>query len=180
MASFDSDSEVYYSNDEDESVVEYLDSELQHNSQMVLCIEEMDGRPGKKHDVDTRMFFVFDHESSGWHILGKRTDGKTVTPVPFKFMSFSREDIWTFVEFVIGKTFISEKDSNIFENCSISILNYNNLYEYDNLDDMTYEFLEENMDRNYEIAAYDEVSVTKRSLMRLLDMMEKFYNVEQV
>uniref|UniRef100_A0A6C0IWN8 Uncharacterized protein n=1 Tax=viral metagenome TaxID=1070528 RepID=A0A6C0IWN8_9ZZZZ len=184
MTTFDSDSDSeYYVNSESETssdIVEYLDSDLQHTSQMVLCIEEMDGRPGKEKDVDTRVFIVFDYECGGWHILGKRTDTRSISSVPFKFLSFSPEDIWTFMELIIGKAFMPMPSRNSFENCSISIYNFNNLNECEDLDDLTYEFFEENMDKSYEIAAYDEVSLSKRYIVRVLEMMEKFYNVEQI
>ena len=63
---------------ENNSNYEYLDSELQHSSQMVLCIEELDGRSGKEKDVDTRIFILYDYESGGWHIFGKRIDINTI------------------------------------------------------------------------------------------------------
>ncbi len=161
-----------------ESVSEssYLDSDLQHSSQMVLCIEELDGRPGKEKLVDTRLFIVYDYESSGWHIFGKRTDTKTLSCVPFKFISFSKKDIWTFIEFVIGKTFIPLNGSSYHENCSIMMYNYNNLDEH-NIDDLTYEFFENDMNTSYEISGYDEISLSKNYIYKMLDMLEMFYNV---
>ena len=181
MHSFESDSD-YSSTSETETILdqEYLDSELQHTSQMVLCIEEMDGRVGREKDVDTRVFIIFDYECGGWHILGKRTDIADVTSVPFKFLSFSPEDIWTFIELIIGKAFMPMPTRSKFENCSITMYNFNNLNEYNDLDDLTYEFFESNMDKNYEIAAYDDISLSKKYLVRALEMMEKFYNVEQI
>jgi hypothetical protein len=166
------------SDSENDSTCEsqYLDSELQHSSQMVLCIEEMDRRVGKETQVDTRLFIVYDYECGGWHIFGKRTDTKNVSSVPFKFISFSKQDIWTFIEFVIGKTFIPLNGSSYDENCSIMMYNYNNLDEH-NLDDLTYEFFENDMSTSYEISGYDDISLSKSYIYKMLDMLEKFYNV---
>jgi hypothetical protein len=161
---------------ESNSVYEYLDSELQHSSQMVLCIEELDGRCGKEKDVDTRLFILYDYESGGWHIFGKRTDTKTISSVPFKFFSFSRKDIWVFIEFVVGKTFTPTSDSYNTENCNVMLYNYNNLNDY-NLDDLTYEFFENNMDNSYEISGYDEILLRKKFIYKMLHMLEKFYNI---
>jgi hypothetical protein len=161
---------------ESENEYEYLDSQLQHSSQMVLCIEELDGRKGREKEVDTRLFIVYDYDCGGWHIFGKRTDTKTVSSVPFKFLSFSKEDIWNFIEFVIGKTFLPLFGDSNSENCNVMLYNYNNLDER-SLDDLTYEFFENNMDSNYEISGYDEVLLRKKFIYRMLYMLEKFYNV---
>ena len=155
---------------------QYLDSDLQHSSQMVLCIEEMDGRIGKEKNVDTRLFIVYDYDCGGWHIFGKRTDTKNVSSVPFKFISFSKKDIWNFIEFVIGKTFVDSPSSYYNENCSIMMYNYNNLDEHC-LDDLTYEFFENDMNTSYEISGYDDVSLSKSYIYKMLDMLEMFYNV---
>jgi len=152
----------------------YLDSDLQHSSQMVLCIEEIDGRKGKETEVDTRIFIVYDYDCSGWHIFGKRTDTKTFTSVPFKFLSFSRKDIWNFIEFVIGNAFTITEFNR--ENCNIMLYNYNNLDELC-LDDLTYEFFENNKDDSYEISGYDGISLTRKNIYNMLYMLEKFYNV---
>ena len=59
------------------------------------------------------------------------------------------------------------------------LYNYNNLNEY-NLDDLTYEFFENNMDKSYEISGYDEVLLRKKFIYNMLHMLEKFYNITVV
>jgi hypothetical protein len=52
--------------------------------------------------------------------------------------------------------------------------NYNNLPE--DACDLTYEFMEGNMDRKYEIAAFDNVSVRKQMIKRLVRLTKNMYN----
>ena len=135
----------------------YNDSELQMNSQLILCIKEHD----TNHSVDTILFIGWSHIDNVYYMRGKRQDICDKNFVPYAFHSENDYDLSSFVEFVIG----TKKTS------SIILYNFNNINEM-NCNDITYDFLEEHIDINYEIAGYDNVKVRRLELVKYLRMLK--------
>jgi len=54
-----------------------------------------------------------------------------------------------------------------------TLFNYNNL-SYD-INEITYDFMESNIDRRYEIAAYDSVSFSKKNFRQLVRLTKNLY-----
>jgi hypothetical protein len=141
----------------------YNDSELQMNSQLILCIEENEDK-NDKIITDTRMFIGWDNDHKNYFVRGKREDTKTSSCVPYGFKCDSKESLNDFVKFILG-------DSNI----NIILYNFNNINEMD-YTDLTYEFFENNMDRNYEITGYDNVKLRHKQFQTLLLLLKNMYN----
>jgi hypothetical protein len=103
-------------------------------------------------------------------VNGKRQDiiskkGRNKTNLkPFVFCASESSDI---VEFIL-LTFGHKKLMNYI------LYNYNNLPE--DACDMTYEFMESNMDRRYEIAAFDNIWVRRNLVQRLCRLTKNLYN----
>lgn len=138
----------------------YNDSDLQMNSQLILCIKEHDS-VDRNNSVDTIMFIGWSHIDNVYYIRGKRQDIGDNNFVPYAFHSENVFDLFSFVEFVIG----TRKTS------SIILYNFNNINDM-NCNDITYDFLEEHMDINYEIAGYDNVKVKRLQLEKYLKMLK--------
>lgn len=139
----------------------YQDSELQMDSNLILCIEE-------KHNdnVDSRIFIGWSTSDNDFYVRGKRVGKKNNDKyVPYAFHCEKVSDLCNFLLFVIGREC----------NASITLYNYNNI---DNVsdDDLTYEFFEELMDKYYEIAGYDNAQLSKKMLVSYLNMLKKTYN----
>lgn len=142
------------------SIFFYNDSSLQMDSQLILCIEEKDDL-----GIDTRLFIGWSNKDNDYYVRGKRQDTNNQEFVPYAFHCESSNDLYDFIEFVIDPH--SSK--------SIILYNFNNMDGLTN-DEMTYEFFEENMDRNYEIAAYDKVKFKRRQITKYLRMLKNTYN----
>jgi len=149
----------------------YNDSELQMESKLILCIEEHDNRKDL-YSVDTRLFIGWSNQDNDYFIRGKRVDIGTKEFVPYAFRCDSTDELYDFIEFVVGSR----------SNTSIILYNYNNIDMNSSNssslkdDDLTYEFFEEHMDRNYEIAAYDRVRLKRGQIKKYLRMLKNMYN----
>ena len=138
----------------------YNDSNLQMNSQLILCIKEYDNTKDKS-SVDTIMFIGWSYTDNLYYIRGKRQDISDKNFVPYAFNCENEIDLYNFIEFVVGSNNTS----------SIILYNFNNISEM-KCNDITYEFLEENMDINYEIAGYDKVKVARLEIVKCLKMLK--------
>ena len=138
----------------------YNDSDLQMNSQLILCIKEHDSKENRN-SIDTVLFIGW---NNGYYIRGKRQDICYNNFVPYAFTCENEYDTCNFIEFVIG----SRKTT------SIILYNFNNISEM-KYNDITYEFLEENADINYEIAGYDNVKVNRLELVKCLKMLKNMF-----
>ncbi len=138
----------------------YNDSNLQMNSQLILCIKEHDNNDL----IDTIMFIGWDYIDNVYYIRGKRQDIGDNNFVPYAFQSDQIYEIYNFIEFVIGYKTPS----------SIILYNFNNINEM-KCNDITYEFLEENIDINYEIAGYDNVKIRRLQLVKCLKMLKNMF-----
>jgi len=147
----------------------YKDSELQMDSNLILCIEEHD--PDLDQDsVDTRLFIGWNNLDNDYFIRGKRENIYSKDFVPYAFHCDSTDELYDFIEFVVGKQ----------RKTSIILYNYNNINGYTDFklkaDDLTYDFFEKYMDRNYEIAAYDGINLRRREIKKYLRLLKNMYN----
>jgi hypothetical protein len=148
-----------------------LNEEKEIDSCIVVCLEENDKiNDDENNGIDTRLFVTYDHTTKMYIVNGKRQDifskkGRNKTNQrPFVFCASESSDIVEFVVLTFG------------QNCSMNYIlyNYNNLPE--DACDMTYDFMESNMDRRYEIAAYDNVLVRRNLIKRLCRLTKNLYN----
>lgn len=142
----------------------YNDSELQMDTRLILCIAEHDNKMDPN-SVDNRLFIGWSVQDNDYFVRGKREDIGLNEFVPYAFRCEHTDDLYDFIEFVVGPK----------SRASIELYNYNNTESMDT-DEITYEFLEENMDRNYEIAAYDDVKLKRRQITTYLRMLKNSYN----
>ena len=136
----------------------YTDSELQTNTQLILCIEECDSR-STICPIDARLFIGWCHETETFFVRGRRDDTLTSNYVPYAFHCILECDLYNFIKFVLG-----ESNSNII------LYNFNNIIQT-NVDEITYEFLENNMEQNYEIAGYNDFKLKRSDCLTYLRML---------
>ena len=137
----------------------YKDSELQTQSCLILCIEEHDSKINPC-SIDTRLFIGWNNETQEYFLRGKRQDTSVSNFVPYAFDSEFADDVYEFIEFVLG---IKGKKS-------ITLYNFNNI---NNFSEVTYEFLEKYMDTNYEIVGYDNVKLQPKQVKSQLRLLKK-------
>lgn len=145
----------------------YNDSELQMNSNLILCIEEYDSM-NYCNSIDTRLFIGWNDQDAEFFIRGKRLDIGLNEFVPYAFHCNSTNDLYDFIKIVVGPE----------RNKSVTLYNFNNLHDYhNNIDysELTYEFFEQHMDRNYEIVAYDNVKISRSEIKKYLNILKKMY-----
>jgi hypothetical protein len=138
----------------------YLESELQDNSRLILCI----GNKTRDNDFDTTLFIGWDTISDDYFIKGRRHDTDISDNVPYSFhTNFS--NLYDFIELIFGKN----------AKCSLTLYNFNNI---DCINDkITYEFFESNMDPNYEIVSYD-CELHRKNIGKALRLLKNVYNWE--
>lgn len=139
----------------------YNDSELQMDSKLILLIEERD----KRNEIDTRLFISWCNIDNDYFVRGKRCDNDTKTFVPYAFHCDNEDDLYDFIEFVVG----------LRKTTSVVLYNFNNT-EGILTDELNYEFFEENIDKNYEIAGYDNVKLKRHMITKYLRMLKNMYN----
>ena len=147
-----------------------LNEEKEIDSCLVVCFEEHENDDDGNDLIDTRLFITYDHTTSAYVVNGKRQDifskkGRNKTNLkPFVFCASESIDI---VDFIL----LSFSRSN---SLSYIMYNYNNLPE--DACELTYEFMESNMDRRYEIAAFDNVDIKRNHIRRLVRLTKNMYN----
>ena len=141
--------------------------ETELNSCLVICIDEYDDDG----TIDTRVFVSYNDAEQMYIINGKRLDiakndknDKTGFFQPFMFCAESSNDVLDFLSLIL----------DIKRTFSYTLFNYNNL-SYDK-NDITYSFMEENIDRRYEIAAYDHVTYSRKIFRQLVRVTKLMYN----
>jgi hypothetical protein len=138
----------------------YNDSELQMDTNFILCIEEQDSEL-----IDTRLFIGYSEIDNSYYVRGKRQDLGNKEFVPYAFYCNSTCDLYDFIECVICP----------YSRINIILYNFNNL-EGKNNDDLTYEFFEEHIDRNYEVVAYDCINLKRKMMKKYLRILKNTYN----
>jgi hypothetical protein len=147
----------------------YLNEEKEYESCLVLCIEEHDDSSNYD-SVDTRLFITYDATANNYIISGKRVDlfsEDDVKKTNFKPFMFYATDSNAIADFIMLSFSREHKMSYI-------MYNYNNLPE--DASDMTYDFMETNMDRKYEIAAFDNISIKRPLIKSLIRMTKNMFN----
>lgn len=146
------------------SEIFYNDSELQMDTQFILCIEEHDNKKDEN-SIDTRLFIGYSSRDDDYFVRGKRQDMGSRKFVPYGFRCDSEDELDDFIYFVVGPR----------SSTSIILYNFNNLEGiYD--DDLTYEFFESHIDRDYEVVAYDGVKLRRSQITKYLRMLKNTYN----
>ena len=146
----------------------YNDSNLQMNSQLILCIKAYEGEENyskeNNNSIDTIMFIGWSYTDNVYYIRGKRQDISDKNFVPYAFKSENENNLYNFIEFVVS-----------FKQPSTIILyNFNNISEME-CNDITYEILEEHMDINYEIFGYENVKVTRLEIVKCLKLLKNLF-----
>jgi hypothetical protein len=147
----------------------YLNEEREIDSCLVLCFEERDD-PDDFDSIDTRIFVTYDFGTKAYIVNGKRIDiisedGEIKQEFqPFMFCVNESSDVADFIVLTFSKN----------NKMSYTMYNYNNLPE--DACDMTYEFMENNMDRKYEISAFDHIAIKRSLIKSLVRMTRQMYN----
>ena len=140
----------------------YNDSELQMDTQLILCFEERDDDNATS-PIDTRLFIGWSRDNY-FFVRGKRQDYIMGRYVPFVFHTDSVKDLCNFIELTIG-----------LSNMNIILYNFNNIIDLKDKE-LTYEFFEDNMDKQYEIAGYDNVTINRNTIIQCLKLLKTTYN----
>lgn len=148
----------------------YNDSDMQMTTKFILCIDELEvdelDEVDSSNPVDTRLFIGWFHDTRDFFIRGKRQDIPTSNNfVPYAFHCKTTNDVYDFIKFNMANRRIN-----------IAIYNFNNT-ENMNMDDMTYEFFESYIDKNYEISAYDNCKLKRSKIKTCLNILRNTYNI---
>ena len=128
---------------------------------LVFKLEEVDSSSKK---VDTVVFILYDTKNKEYIIRGQRKKTLLHDSCTYSFVCNRIEDLVHFLQYVI---------------CKLSLVN-ETLYNYDNLsvnsNDITFEFLQEYENKNYELSGYNNMKLTKRRLVRNLNILRNVFN----
>jgi hypothetical protein len=135
----------------------------------VICIEEKEYNPESSYgSKDTTIFLVYDRHYDDYVIYGKRHD-KRGDYIPYSFRCKSSDDLYHFLKAAID---ITSKAKDIYHN--IALYNYNNFpLDFSNV---TFDFLEKNIDHNYEIFGYNKQYLSRRLIREFLRYCTTMYN----
>ena len=140
---------------------DFYNMETEHNSCLVICIEEHDDI-----SVDTCVFISYNFDKDVYVLNGKRnelSDSNNPFFQPFMFVFEKSNDLMDFLDSIF----------NTKRMFSYTMFNYNNL-SYD-ISDINYNFMKENMDRRYEISAFDNVKYSRHLFRKLVQMTKSAY-----
>ena len=146
----------------------YFDSNLQNNSIMVLCIEERD-EPNNYKLIDNRIFVFWEEISERYMVYGRRQDQGNFSGVPYAFGFESSKEVCDFLRLLLEK-----------RQCSMTYYNFNNLYDMESgilVENVNYEFFEENMSKNYEIVAYDKITLNYKPLRNQIKLLRSAQSI---
>jgi hypothetical protein len=128
---------------------------------LVLKIEEIDTTLKQ---LDTTVYILYDKEQHKYVIRGRRRCTPEHESSTYSFDCEYANDLVDFLKYIICK-----------ENTINEVL-----YNYDNLpatsNEITFEFLQENDERTYEISGYNGLKCTKKRLLRNLRMLRNVFN----
>ena len=143
----------------------YPDSELQMDSKLVLCIEEIDEN-NEKSPIDTRMFIYWKENAQHYVVSGRRQDTQRLSPAPFAINCDSTRDLSEIIQFIVGKNKIN-----------VILYNFNKYYDTIQID-TTYEFFESQMHKKYEISGYNALSCKRKQMSKYLRMLKNTYSYD--
>ena len=128
---------------------------------LVLKLEEVDIN---SKEIDTVVFILYDAKKSEYVIRGQRTRTLTYDSCTYSFISNSIPDVVNFLQYVI---------------CKSNLVN-ETLYNYDilsnNSNNITFEFLQEYEDKEYELSGYNNLKLSKKRLVRNLNILRNVFN----
>lgn len=128
---------------------------------LVLKLEEVDIN---SKEIDTVVFILYDAKKFEYVIRGQRTRTVTYDSCTYSFISDSIPDVVNFLQYVI---------------CKSNLVN-ETLYNYDNLsnnsNNITFEFLQEYEDKEYELSGYNNLKLSKKRLVRNLNILRNVFN----
>jgi hypothetical protein len=145
---------------------EYPDTELQFNSQLIMCIEELDCVNGIN-SIDTRLFIGWNRNKNEFFVRGKRQDKKIINKkyVPYGLCFKNKEELLHFISFAMDKEQLK----------NITLYNFNNILDKSDFD-LSYEFFENNMNVYYEVCGYDSIKWKKSKFSTYLEILQKSHN----
>lgn len=141
----------------------YNDSEMQMDTSFILCIEEVD-ETHKSCPIDTRLFIGYDENNNDYFIRGRRQDINSSDFVPFAFHCETSNQVYDFIKFTMP-----ERKANVI------LYNFNNTYDK-KTNELTYEFFEDLMHKNYEISGFDNIILKRSRVVRFLRLLKNAYN----
>lgn len=141
----------------------YNDSELQMNTTFILCIEELHDT-NHSFPIDTRLFIGWDEQNDDFFIRGRRQDRNSRDFVPFAFHCETSHELYDFIKFTMSNN-----------RANVILYNFNNTDKI-NIDELTYEFFENLIDKNYEISGYDDIRLNRSRIVKYLRMLRNTYN----
>lgn len=145
----------------------YTDSELQMDTQLILCIEECDNIISYS-PVDTRLFIGWSLQHKDYFVRGRREVTATSNYVPYTFHCESARDLYDFIKLTMGQSQVN-----------LILYNFNNIVSME-LNEITYEFFENSMDKNYEISGYDNTNLKRSKMLKYLRVLRNTYNWEKM
>jgi hypothetical protein len=129
---------------------------------LVFKFEEIDVDTDK---LDTTIYVLYDKKDHQYLVRGQRRVTSRHNSCSYSFVCEYAHELADFLQYIICE------DNTVNEI----------LYNYDNLpcdsNDLTFEFLSEYDDRDYEISGYDGQKMTRKRLLRNLRMLRNVNNV---
>lgn len=128
---------------------------------LVLKIEEYDSTTER---LDNTVFILYDTKSKQYIVRGLRVDTPKMTSVPYSFTCKKLSRLVDFISFIVCK-------QNLW---SYTLYNYNNLpFSSENI---TFDSLYDDGNKENEISGYDNCSYDRRELYSNLRMLRFVFN----
>ena len=128
---------------------------------LVFKFEEYDT---EKNELDTILYVLYDKKRHRYIVRGQRKGTLNIQCCTYSFECEYDNDLADFIQYVF---------------CSHNKVN-EILYNYDNLPDnsneITFEFLQEYDNRDYEISGYNDKKLKRGRLLRNLRILRKIFN----
>ena len=137
----------YISESSENDDIEYIE-EL--DSFPVLYIEEHDEDSNEQVKLFDNKIFVYYVDKTGYYITGKRRDTKKNISKPYSFVCKKSKEVLNFIRYIIGQN-----------KYNVVLYNYTNM-PHNDYNSATYDFMINNISKDYELCAYDNVSTLKQ------------------
>lgn len=128
---------------------------------LVLKLEEVEENSGK---IDTTVYVIYDKRDHKYLIRGSRRLSPKYEPCAYSYQCECAHELVDFIEYLFCP---GNKVNEI-------------LYNYDNLpgnsNDITFDFLNENAYEDYEISGYNDLTLKRRRLLKILRMLRNVFN----
>ena len=128
---------------------------------LVLKLEEIEKASGL---LDTSVFIFYDQKEEKYVIRGRRRNMPNNEACTYSYDCVSIHDMVEFLSYIISKKYRTNE----------ILYNYDNLH--DNSNEVTFEFLLEQENKDYEISGYDNNKPTEKRFYKLLRMLKKVGN----